>query len=259
MPNPKPDPTPLALPPAHREQWPAILHQVREARALLLRDAEGFDLAAGVLEHVGQQYGRSVKTSLAKHKPALMNLIHLGAPQHHDEANRLFEVVREARNTAIHDGAWVRHLGLRLAELFLFIETAILSHMTLVKDMMVTGPTTAQPWQQLADVRRTLLLNSFSYLPVLMAAPTAGWHLIADHELVRFLANASGDTRRDLLSKSVTEAVGAGLTLIKAEPISEDQTIASIRTGSLTTPLLVVRSTKHDDQLVGIITAFDLL
>jgi hypothetical protein len=62
-----------------------------------------------------------------------------------------------------------------------------------------------------------------------MAAPTAGWHLIADHELVRFLANASGDTRRDLLSKSVAEAVGTGPTLIQAEPISEDQTIASQR------------------------------
>lgn len=94
----------------------------------------------------------------------------------------------------------MRHLGLRLAELFLFIETAIVSNMTLVKEMMVTGPTTAQPWQQLADVRRTLLLNSFSYLPVLMSEPHAGWYLIADHELVRFLANASGDARLDLLS-----------------------------------------------------------
>jgi hypothetical protein len=247
------------MPPAHPEQWTSILHQVREARALLLRDAEGFDRAAGVLEHVGQQYGQRIQIGLGKYKPALLDLIHRGARQHHDEANRLFEVVREARNTAIHDGAWVRHLGLRLAELFLFIETAILSHMTLVKDMMVAGPTTAQPWQQLADVRRTLLLNSFSYLPVLMAAPTAGWHLIADHELVRFLANASGDTRRDLLSKSIAEAVGAGLTLIKAEPITEDRTIASIRTESLTTPLLVVRSPDHGGQLVGIITAFDLL
>ena len=37
MPNPKPDPTPLALPPAHPEQWTAILHQVREARERRIR------------------------------------------------------------------------------------------------------------------------------------------------------------------------------------------------------------------------------
>jgi hypothetical protein len=81
MPNPKPDPSPLALPPAHPEQWTAILHQVREARALLLRDSEGFDCAAGVLEHIGQQYGQRIPIGLGRYKPALMDLIHRGAPQ----------------------------------------------------------------------------------------------------------------------------------------------------------------------------------
>lgn len=92
----------------------------------------------------------------------------------------------------VHDGAWVRHLGERLAELFIILEAAILSHMTLVKDMRVAIPTNAQPWQQLADVRRTLLLNSFSYLPVQLPDAGPAWHLLADHHFGSHLANKVG-------------------------------------------------------------------
>jgi len=200
-----------------------------------------------------------VLKSLAAYSPALMNMVQAGAPSHLDEARRLFEVVREARNTAVHDGAWVRHLGERLAELFIILEAAIGSHMTLVKDMMVAGPTTAQPWQQLADVRRTLLLNSFSYLPVQLEETKPAWHLLADHHLVSYLANKVGDERRTHLSKTVAAAVNDGLRLTPASTIAEDAVIESIRTMDLQTPLLVVRSTDQDQQLVGIITAFDLL
>lgn len=254
-----PDPSYLELFPKNREQWIDLLNRIREARALLLRDAEGFDRAAAVLEHIGQAYARKLQPGLGRYQPALMHLVEAGAPSHLDEARRLFEVVREARNTAIHDGAWVRHLGERLAELFIILEAAISSHMTLVKDMMVAGPTTAQPWQQLADVRRTLLLNSFSYLPVQLPDAGPAWHLLADHHLVSYIANKVGDERRTHLSKPVAEAVQGGLQLIPAKTVSGEDTIDSIRTQPPQTPLLVVRPTDQGPQLVGIITAFDLL
>lgn len=252
------NPTYLELPPSNAGQWIDLLNRMRAARALLLRDAESFDRAAAVLEHIGQAYGKEIEIGLGRYKPALMDLVKRGSRDQLDEAQRLFQVVLNARNSAVHDGAWVRHLGERLAELFLILEAAILSKMTRVKHLMVAHPTTAELWQQIADVRRCLLLNSFSYLPILMPGSAGRWQLLADHELVRFLATAKG-SRQDLMATTVENAVQSGLTLLPAKTIAEDDTIESLHTLPLSTPLLVVRTAGNQQHLVGILTAFDLL
>ncbi len=74
-----------------------------------------------------------------------------------------------------------------------------------------------------------------------------------------YLASKVGEDRRTHLSKTVAEAVKGGLQLPPAKAVSGEDTIESIRTKDLSTPLLVVRSTDHGQQMVGIITAFDLL
>jgi hypothetical protein len=52
------------------------------------------------------------------------------ANQQDEESNRrLFNVVREARNKAVHDGAYARHLNGRLVDLLLLLEEAIMTNM----------------------------------------------------------------------------------------------------------------------------------
>lgn len=49
------------------EKQAAILQMLRDARALAYRDAESFDQAAAVLEHVGQLLAGEVRNGLGNY------------------------------------------------------------------------------------------------------------------------------------------------------------------------------------------------
>ena len=108
-----------------------LLAQLRDTRALMLRDAESFHEASTTLEHIGQVIGRSIKNGLSRYEEEIVCLAMEAGNSDFDEAGfrRLFNVVREARNTTVHDGAYARHLSSRLIELYLILEEAIMSKM----------------------------------------------------------------------------------------------------------------------------------
>src|ERR1019366_6386252 len=170
-----------------RDQRVELLRGCRSARALVLRDSESFDAACRFLEYAGQVAKRAVGNGLGSYEEAIIwlaldpDLEGSDQATQRDGIRRLFTVIREARNNAIHDGAWARHLSSRLIELLLAMEETLVKPLPTVGDLMVRDPVTVEGWQLLHHARRMMLENAFSYLPT--CNDQREWALISDHDL----------------------------------------------------------------------------
>src|SRR5205085_6871383 len=134
-----------------------FLYRLRAARALILRDSESFGEASTVLEHIGQVVGCKIGIGLKDYEAPIIALAKEADPVEEDAVRRLFNVVREARNKSIHDGAYARHLNSRLVDLLLILEEATMTTMDRVEDLMVRNPVSAEPWHLVSHVRKMML------------------------------------------------------------------------------------------------------
>ena len=82
-----------------------ILQQLRDARALLLRDSESFHRASITLEQVGQVLAARIGTGLGAYRHEIVAHANQVWKEPNVDYERLFDVVKRARNTAVHDGA----------------------------------------------------------------------------------------------------------------------------------------------------------
>jgi len=218
-----------------------------------LRDSEAFHEASRALEHIGLVFSKKVSSGLAGYRGAIIEL----AGSYGAEANALFEVVREARNSAVHDGASARNGSVCLVELILLLEAAIVEKMTRAKHIMVRNPVIAETWHQVHQVRRTMLTNSFSALPVMV---TSGgkevWMLVSDVDLVKYLSKATDKKAKDVLkTKTLDEAMRSGGFGVRAECCSADTLLPEVVKIVGRFPVLVTEG----DRMLGLISAFDLL
>lgn len=62
------------------------------------------------------------------------------------------------------------------------------------KEFMVRDPVCAELWQPISAIRRTMLLNAFSFLPFQRESGT--WRLLSDRHLVAFLRESEA-ARKD--------------------------------------------------------------
>ncbi len=236
------------------------LELMRNARALVLRDSESFHEAASVLEHVGQIIGGVLHNGLKGYEASLLALADRTRRHSRDEVARTLNVVRNARNDAAHDGAWARHLNSRLLDLLLILEEGIMADTTLIEDIMVRGPVTAEPWHLVNQARRAMLANSFSCLPFIHEKE---WHLLCDSAIVQYLGTArSGEIRRRVLEATIEHALSTKLieltrvkTCLPKDPIAK--AVELLNETSL--PVLVIEESGSGPRLLGIVTAFDLL
>jgi predicted transcriptional regulator len=240
-----------------RSQCVEILSQLRDARALLLRDNEAFHQAVITLEHVGQILSSRIGSGLGAYKQHILEHADQGATITRSSAERLFQVVKDARNMAVHDGAWARHLSSRLIDLLLALEDATMSTMTLVEDIMVRTPFVAEPWYLIGHIRKMMLSNSFSTIPLLeQDAGEKRWSFLTDRNISHMLRSAP-EQKETRLGMRVDTAIKKGL--IKTEEAvrcrPEDK-ISTIIATMNNLPLLVI---DPDNRLVGILTSFDLL
>jgi hypothetical protein len=106
------------------EEWTYCLGLSREARYLILGNSESFHEAATALEQIGKVLCGCCCSGLAGYVPALLDLGQRTGRHQRDEIERLFNVIRDARNDAVHTGAWARHLSDRMLDLFLILEEA---------------------------------------------------------------------------------------------------------------------------------------
>lgn len=239
-------------------QWVEVLNLLRNARAEILRDSESFHEAVTTLEHLGQILAKQVRNGLGQYEREIVELACKN--QRHDSAEvaRLFKVVREARNMAVHEGAWARHLSSRLVDLFLILEEAVMIKMEFVEDIMVRNPVVVQTWQLVACARKTMLENSFSSLPIFF---DGRWRLLTDIVVMRFLRAA--ESKKDSI-KRLSMQLGAAIEENRLEVTEAVSCLPRTHLCELipkmnVLPVLVTQEINDEPRLIGIITPFDLL
>ncbi len=252
----------------NRETALYIRDQLRQARAIALRDSEAFEEFIFVLERMGKILTRTdaglwkFQEEIAKE--AAMSPLAVDVPKSfphlHTRFDILYNLVRTARNDALHEGAFARHLTTHAVELSIVLEDALMNDCDLASHFMVRNPVCAYPWQPLSFIRQTMLVNSYSYLPV----PTQEngyilWKLISDLLLAQYLRSAASQKEfRKRIVQTLEEVVTSkGIMLLQPVICKPEDKIATVLAKSDGTPILV--ESTDPDQLLGILTPFDLL
>ena len=183
----------------------------REARARALHDAEAYQEVLFSIERFGSALTRRVGTlgsygphiiAKAKNSP-LAEDIPLTHRDWHVPFPALYEVVKDARNNALHQGASARHLTTHATQLVLVLEDALNQNATNVGDYMVRDPLCALPWQPISLIRQQMLANNFTYLPIWDdGVHKPRWRLISDHAVAKYLRSATSKNGKDGLRVS---------------------------------------------------------
>jgi CBS domain-containing protein len=241
--------------------------QLRDARADALKDAEAFEQLVFVVERIAIYLTGNIEnlgayagpvSDLAKRSPLAADIPAL-LPGSHAPFATLYDLVRQARNDALHEGAFARHLTRHAVELSIILEDALMVDASCARDFMVSDPVCALWWQPISSIRRSILENSFSYLPVAMEGNTAhGRRFLSDFSVASYLREAQTSAERyRRLARQLGEAVKAGeIRLIDAPSCGPEDSVATILERSKGLPVLVIGP---DGDLRGIVTPFDVL
>jgi hypothetical protein len=237
--------------------------QLREARALAINDAEAYDQLLFSIERLGSALSRAVGglkdfeqslTSLAGNS-ALAKFVPKQWRDWHTPFPTLYDMVRDARNDALHLGAFARHLTAHAIQLEIILEDALMSQAKTVSDFMVRSPVCAGLWQPISFIRQQMLANSFSYLPVLKDGK---WYLVSDLSIATYL-RAKANERKQRLAHTLLDAIeSGGLQLLGAICFQADANIDQVIKTFDGRPVLVCHRNDHEE-LIGILTAFDIL
>lgn len=238
--------------------------QFRNARAVALLDAEGFQEIIFVLERFGAYLIGKIK-SLDHYKKDIERVAR-SSPLADDIPNQynawhprfstVYELVREARNDALHQGAFARHLTNNAIQLALVMEDALMSNANTVSEFMVREPICALRWQPMSFIRQQMLKNSFTYLPLSSNSNgQSSWQLVSDYHVAHYLRQ--GD-RKACLAKKLDDAIEEGLSLEQAETCFVDTNVIDVLNKSEGKPVIVIDK-ECPELLIGIVTPFDFL
>lgn len=261
-------------------------NEFRNARYQALLNAEDFAPLLFVLESFGGYLAKLCESDdwglseLKKYLKAFVSdspyltMIPDKYPVHHCEFDFLYEFVRDTRNEFAHKGVYARQKTRFVLELCLIFESKLNELEMKASNYAVSGVTTAELWQPLSLIRKEMLINSFSYLPVYYKGY---WKLVSDYNLAVYL-RGSKNQRGKKESQTLKHAIEKGNTLHKgtekektyflnleeAETMKPDVDISDKELKS-TKPILVVtdekdlKSGETYERLHGLFTGFDLL
>ena len=177
----------------------------------------------------------------------------------------LYSAAVKGRNDLAHTGTAGALVGTRVATMATVLlaalaEVAKEKGVGKVKDIMVSNPVFAHCWQTLADLRRTMLVNDFSVLPLNNDdAKDRKWRCVRAEELADFLAqggNRDGCTLADALSGESCTRMRVYCARIVCEDEEQGKLLGR---DALNLPVVVGRTVEGRCEIVGIVTAFDLL
>ena len=179
----------------------------------------------------------------------------------------LYAKVREARNDMAHTGTEAALAGARSSTMATVLMEALAvaaerDDGQTMCDVMVSNPTCAHNWQTLADLRRTMLVNNYSALPI--SDGQCGdrvWLCVEDEKLARYLRNGGRGRRTRTLGDERLKECEAGMDFLEAVAVAEDSQVKSVLSTSKL-PVLATRPVAKNEkkrEIVGIVTAFDLL
>lgn len=240
--------------------------QLRAARYSALADAEGFHAVCFALEALGfRLLGK--KAELGRHEPKLHDLSQKSIvltemsqcySRIFSKFSSLFDLVRNARNDAMHTGVYARHATAAAIELCIGLEEALMKEQqlarNLVEDFMVKSPLTVEPWQPVAHARQLMLMHSFSFLPVFVDS----WKFLSEGAMARYMR--SGGQWNDLLSASIEHAAKNGLILTDTTlvDIKDDVHAVLAADHGNGAPWLWLVQDEHE-KLCGVLSPFELM
>jgi hypothetical protein len=239
--------------------------QLRAARESAICDAEAFDCVIFAIENLGrflQPNAVGLKAleacivDIARRSP-LSGATELDHRAVCTPFQTLFDMMREARNDAMHQGAHARHLTSHAISMAIVLEDALATFMNrqVLADFMVPNPVCAKLWQPVRFIRQQMLANSFTFIPVLNENDQ--WSLISDFSVASFIRTPHPGDRRGALSMSLSIARSSGLEFITATCRPADFHIHAL--GPLDSKPILITNPSRDNELLGIITAFDML
>lgn len=265
------------MPRLTRESARVFIDQFRSARLAALADSESFDQVIHVVERLGsylskEELGDLGKYgSLEKYRPGFIAYVKSRGVAVDDGSQfdrlltpfeTLYDLVKDARNDALHQGAFARHLTKHAIELAIILEEVLSAEMdTTVIDFMVHNPLCGEHWQPVAFLRQQMLANSYSYLPVVMK--DGHWRVVSDAAIATFLgADREGRERRKRLAMTLEQAVQHSEKPLKLMPPGFIDKMTSIdealdQLGN--SPILLVHGSDEGARIIGVLTAFDLL
>lgn len=252
-------------------EWQERLHHrdcLRTARYSALADAEGFQEVCFALENLGLRLLQK-KSDLGSYRPALERIaqdsvvltsIAESFPGVFGSFAPLFDLVRVARNDAMHSGVYARHATQAAIELCIGLEEALMKEQQeprrVVSDFMVKNPVIIEAWQPVAYARQLMLMHSFSYIPVFI---DRSWHLLSEGALARYMRSGKW---ADLLAATVEHAAGNGLRLVQAQVVALNDDVHDLLEGDADdqqTRLWLVAEEARSDRLCGILSPFELI
>lgn len=245
--------------------------QLRDARAAALADAEGFQKILFAIEAFGERlYAGTEPGSLDRYRPVFCEWARMNCEEFDMRFEVLFDVVKDARNDAMHQGAIARHITNNAIQLAIVLEDALMCNARTVGDFMVRDVVCAHAWHTLGHVRRLMLASSFSSLPWWRESDRK-WFLVRDHDVATFLCDTSKKERRKRMRMTLEEAVGYGnVPLVPpvafdcAENVGIPEALLKLKDQTL---VVVVcdqagagpMGNENTSKIAGIITAYDLL
>lgn len=240
--------------------------QLRAARYSALADAEGFHAVCFALEALGLRL-LGKKAELGKYEPKLRELsresvVLTEMSQRNagifSKFSSLFDLVRSARNDAMHTGVYARHATVAAIELCIGLEEALMKEQqlarSLVEDFMVKSPITVEPWQPVAHARQLMLMHSFSFLPVFIGS----WRLLSEGAMARYMR--SDGQWKDLLSATIEYAAMNGFDLVDATVVELKQEVRALLAADHgnNAPRLWLVQDEHK-KLCGVLSPFELM
>lgn len=258
----------VTLPELGTDEWLFFRDRLREARYGALADAEGFQQMCFAFEALGARL-RNDSGTLEKYQRFLSQVVQPSTPVGYQEFDALYEAVKQARNDAMHTGAYARHATESAVRLSLLIEEAILSQLAKKEDraritvahFMVRTPIVAVPWHTVGHARRLLLLNSFSYLPIFWEGK---WHLLSDMAMARMFQSLDQTTRNKVAAASIEDTLKGNDPLLKpteATIVERDCEVKTLLNDDHPGLWLVVNAKEGEGlkQLVGVLSPFELM
>jgi hypothetical protein len=240
--------------------------QLRAARYAALADAEGFHAVCFALEALGLRLlGKKAelgKYGLKLHELSQESVVLTEMSQRYagifSKFTPLFDLVKSARNDAMHTGVYARHATIAAIELCIGLEEALMKEQqlvrSLVEDFMVKSPITVEPWQPVAHARQLMLMHSFSFLPVFIDS----WKLLSESAMARYMR--SDGQWKDLLSASIKYAAVNGLDLVDATVVELKHDIRALlaENHGNSAPQLWLVQDEHEN-LCGVLSPFELM
>lgn len=178
----------------------------------------------------------------------------------------LYTGVRDGRNDNAHTGTEAALAGARAAALAVVLMEALADAARAERTqemwhVMVSNPTCAQRWQTLADVRRTMLVNDYTVLPIAGGynKKDGTWPCVTAIGLAKYL-RGNGRARKGMkLAEALTEANGRLDTFCAVTVRPETPVACLLGESGCRLPVVVTTCVEAEWAMVGVVTAFDLL